>query len=237
MSKLLIHDNQNIIIYADDLIKDINEDFFNSKAWLDDENTDVVSSGRGETVFFEHQNRKCVLKHYHRGGIIGRYIKDRYLWTGMNGARSVREYNRLNELSALSLPVPKPIAACIKKYGTTYTADLITMEIQNSKTLSELISTDVVTKDVWEAVGNCLRLFNEKEIYHPDLNANNILIDQELGVYLIDFDSAFRLQKRITSPKKTLNRFHRSLEKIHERNKKELLESDWDIIVSRYSTS
>ena len=79
MSNLLIHDNKNIIIYADDLIKDINEDFFDSRTWLDDENTDVLSSGRGETIIFECQNQSCVLKHYHRGGIIGDYIKDRYL--------------------------------------------------------------------------------------------------------------------------------------------------------------
>ena len=237
MSNLLIHDNENIIIYADDLIKDIDEDFFDPRAWLDDENTNVLSSGRGEAIIFECQNQSCVLKHYHRGGIIGDYIKDRYLWTGMNGARSIREYNRLNELSTMNLPVPKPIAARVKKLGFDYTADLITMEIQNSTTLSELISADAVTKDVWEAVGNCLRLFNEKGVYHPDLNTNNILVDQQLSVYLIDFDSAFRLQERIASPKKTLNRFHRSLKKIHVKNKKEFLKSDWDIIVSNCSAS
>ena len=50
MSNLLIHDNENIIIYADDLIKDIDEDFFDPRAWLDDENINVLSSGRGETI-------------------------------------------------------------------------------------------------------------------------------------------------------------------------------------------
>ena len=69
MSNLLIHDNENIIIYADDLIKDINEDFFEANKWIHNENSVVSVSGRGETIFFEHQGLKCVLKHYHRGGI------------------------------------------------------------------------------------------------------------------------------------------------------------------------
>ena len=237
MSNLLIHDNENIIIYADDLIKDINKDFFESKTWLDLENTDVVRTGRGETIFFECQNQKCVLKHYQRGGIFGRYIKDRYLWTGINGARSIREFNRLNELIKMGLPVPKTIAARVKRSGTTYTADLITTEIENTKTLSELIRIDEVSNDVWKAIGHCLRLFNDKEVYHPDLNTNNILIDTKPSVYLIDFDSASRLHQKIASPKKTLNRFRRSLEKTYDKNEKDFSVSDWDTIVSHYFIS
>ena len=40
----------------------------------------------------------------------------------------------------MGLPVPKPIGARVKKSGASYTADLITIEIENSKTLSELIA-------------------------------------------------------------------------------------------------
>ena len=71
MSNLLIQDNENIIIYADDLIKDINKDFFEANKWLQIQGTNVIGSGRGETIFFSYQNLKCVLKHYQRGGILG----------------------------------------------------------------------------------------------------------------------------------------------------------------------
>ena len=47
---------------------------------------------------------------------------------------------------------------------------------------------DDADNNVWKSIGKCLHLFNNKEIYHPDLNTNNILIDDELNVYLIDFD-------------------------------------------------
>ena len=160
MSNLLIQDNENIIIYADDLIKDINKDFFEANKWLQIQGTNVIGSGRGETIFFSHQNLKCVLKHYHRGGILGRYIKDHYLWTGINGSRSIAEFKRLNELFAMGLSVPKPIGARVKRSGITYTADLITAEIKNAKTLSELIAADHIDKNVWKPSVNvfvCLR--------------------------------------------------------------------------------
>ena len=235
MSDLLIQDNENIIIYADDLIKDINEDFFEVNKWLQNQSTDVTDSGRGETIFFEYQNLKCVLKHYYRGGILGHFIRDRYLWTGIDGSRSIREFRRLEKLSAMGLPVPKPIGARVKKSGATYTADLITIEIENSKTLSELIIDDDVDNNVWKSIGKCLHLFNNKEIYHPDLNTNNILIDDELNVYLIDFDTSSRLHQKISSKRSTLDRFHRSLKKTFKNSNKKFLESDWNIILSHSS--
>ena len=42
MSNLLIQDNENIIIYADDLIKDINKDFFEANKWLQIQGTNVI---------------------------------------------------------------------------------------------------------------------------------------------------------------------------------------------------
>ena len=235
MSNLLIQDNENIIIYADDLIKDINRDFFEANQWLQNKSDDVNVFGRGEAIFFRHQNLKCVLKHYYRGGILGRYIRDRYLWTGIDGSRSIREFRRLKELSEMGLPVPKPIGARVKKSGATYTADLITIEIENSKTLSELIIDDDVDNNVWKSIGKCLHLFNNKEIYHPDLNTNNILIDDELNVYLIDFDTSSRLHQKISSKRSTLDRFHRSLKKTFKNSNKKFLESDWNIILSHSS--
>ena len=135
----------------------------------------------------------------------------------------------------MGLPVAKPIGARVKKSGASYTADLITIEIENSKTLSELIAEDHVKKNVWEAVGKCLHLFNNKEIYHPDLNTNSILIDDELNVYLIDFDTSSRLHQKISSKKSTLDRFHRSLKKTYKNSNKNFLESDWNIILSHSS--
>ena len=175
------------------------------------------------------------LKHYFRGGILGRYIRDQYLWTGIDGSRSIREFRRLQELSIMGLPVPKPIGARVKKSGATYTADLITIEIENSKTLSELIIDDDADNNVWKAIGKCLHLFNNKEIYHPDLNTNNILIDDELNVYLIDFDTSSSLHQKISSKSNTLDRFHRSLKKTYKNSNKNFLESDWNIILSHSS--
>ncbi|MBI32438.1 MAG: hypothetical protein CMD98_01045, partial [Gammaproteobacteria bacterium] len=64
-----------------------------------------------------------------------------------------------------------------------------------------------------------------------------ILIDTKPSVYLIDFDSASRLHQKIASPKKTLNRFRRSLERTYDKNEKDFSVSDWDTIVSHYFIS
>ena len=34
--------------------------------------------GRGTVVFFEHEERELVLKRYHRGGLIGRFVSSTY---------------------------------------------------------------------------------------------------------------------------------------------------------------
>ena len=51
MSNLLIQDNENIIIYADDLIKDINEDFFEANKWLQSKSYDLTDFGRERQSF------------------------------------------------------------------------------------------------------------------------------------------------------------------------------------------
>jgi Mn2+-dependent serine/threonine protein kinase len=135
----------------------------------------------------------------------------------------------------MGLLVPIPIGARVKKSGATYTADLITIEIENSKTLSELIIDDDADNNVWKEIGKCLHLFNKKEIYHPDLNTNNILIDDELNVYLIDFDTSSRLHQKISSKKTMLDRFQRSLKKTYKKRNKTFSESDWNIILSHSS--
>lgn len=235
MSKLLVQDNENIIIYADDLIKEIDSAFFEMKTWLANDQTRLIDSGRGESIFFKLNGKSLVLKHYFRGGIISNVVDDQYLWTGLNGARSIREFHLLNKLIKLGLPVPTPFAAKITKKGITYSADLITIEIEKSSTLSELIRFQEVNREIWTSIGECINIFHEKEIYHPDLNTNNILIDHDLNVFLIDFDSSSRIGNNFLGPKRSLNRFYRSLKKTYTKHGKEFSDNDWTTLINQLS--
>ena len=51
-----------------------------------------------------------------------------------------------------------------------------------------------LTKKVSSAVGKTIKKFHEKAIYHPDLNVENIMIDDDENVFLLDFDK-FKVQK------------------------------------------
>ena len=40
------------------------------------------SSGRGNTLFVSDGSNEFVLRHYVRGGLIRKFVRDTYLWTG-----------------------------------------------------------------------------------------------------------------------------------------------------------
>ena len=56
-----------------------------------------------------------VHKHYLRGGLVSKLIFDQYLWLNLELTRSFVEFRALEEMSQLGLPVPRPIAARVKR--------------------------------------------------------------------------------------------------------------------------
>ena len=78
------------------------------------------SVGRGTTWFFAHQQKKYVLRHYYRGGLIGKVNSDNFLYTGLNNTRAYQEFMLLDKMVQLGLPVPTPYAGNITKKGLFY---------------------------------------------------------------------------------------------------------------------
>ena len=71
---------------------------------------------------------------------------------------------------------------------------------------------------------------------HNNLFVKEFVEENELNVYLIDFDTSSRLHQRISSKKIMLDRFHRSLKKTYKKRNKTFSESDWNIILSQSPT-
>ena len=86
--------------------------------------------------------------------------------------------------------------------------------IPNARTLMHILMTEELTEGYWIAVGSVIRRFHEKGIYHADLNANNILIDEGGRCFLIDFDKCKIKKINLKWQKENLLRLKRSLNKI-----------------------
>jgi 3-deoxy-D-manno-octulosonic acid kinase len=145
------------------------------------------AQGRGRAWFISLQEDAAVLRHYRRGGWM-RILGDRYLWTGLERTRALREWRLLAELSRLGLPVPRPLAARVVRRGIVYRADIITRRIESSHSLAATLQTSPLSLQEWSRLGRCIRRFHDAGVYHADLNAQNILLVSDGGIYLIDFD-------------------------------------------------
>ncbi|WP_019615998.1 3-deoxy-D-manno-octulosonic acid kinase [Psychromonas ossibalaenae] len=146
------------------------------------------SVGRGTTWFFQHQQKKYVLRHYYRGGLIGKINPDNFLYCGLKNTRAYKEFSLLEKMSQLGLPIPQPYAGRITKKNLFYQADLIIELIEGAEDLVAVLSRQVISELQWLEIGRVIRLFHDNNIYHSDMNSHNIMLDDSDKVWLIDFD-------------------------------------------------
>lgn len=164
---------------------------FEGQYWQDSQSLLGTATGRGTTYFFQHNNGEFVLRHYRRGGLIGRLIDDQYLFTSLEKTRAWREFHLLAHLHKLGLPAPEPVAAKVTRMGLLYRADIIIKRIAASQDVFSLLSHSDLTLNIWRAIGRCIRQFHHHNIYHHDLNIHNIMLDEQQKVWLIDFDKCY----------------------------------------------
>jgi len=150
------------------------------------------ATGRGSVWFVKAQHGQWALRHYRRGGLVGRLISDHYLYLGQSRVRSFSEWRLLAELFATGLPVPRPVAASYTREGPFYTCDLITERLSGTETLASLLLANRLGDADWRQVGRVAAGFHARGVDHADLNAHNILLDEQGQVFWIDFDRAWR---------------------------------------------
>lgn len=171
------------------------------------------SSPRGSAWVFELDESYFLLRHYRRGGAMSRLMRDRYLWMSRARTRPAREWRMLSEMRAWGLPVPAPAAWRVERCGPAlYRADLITVLIRQCRTLHRFLLEQTLPEEGWRRLGATLRRFHDYQVWHPDLTAENILVDEEGRFHLIDFDRA-RVRRRQRWKAPNLRRLRRSLVK------------------------
>ena len=129
-----------------------------------------------------------IVKHYRRGGLLGRFVKRTYLRCG--NPRCQAEYAQLENARGLGINAPEPIAYAYKGY-LFYQAWLITREIINQQSLASLSSLDPERAEAAKKLLlKQILLLQDKHIFHTDLHPGNVLVDDNDRVFIIDFDKA-----------------------------------------------
>jgi|SRR5690625_1870092 len=174
----------------------------------------VVKGGRQAAWFIRVANEQpAVLRQYRRGGLVARILTDQYLWLGEAHTRSWQEFNVMAYLYTHGVSVPYPIAALWTRCFIYYRAALITERIPGARTLAGVLKQDYILP-----VAKAIKHMHDVGVYHADLNATNILIDDKDAVWLIDFDRARYLEElRFANYKNNLYRLRRSLLKLKGR--------------------
>ncbi|MFO7578395.1 MAG: 3-deoxy-D-manno-octulosonic acid kinase [Pelovirga sp.] len=225
------------ILYDPQLVTAPLADLFNPAALTAEGSLTGHAAGRGEAYFLRRGNAQWVLRHYRRGGLVGRFCRDTFLGWRVSASRSWREWRLLARLTQLGLPVPRPVAACATMGFGHYRADLITERIVNATTLADQLVEKDLPAEQWAAIGRCLKRFHACGVFHADLNARNILLDDQNRTFLIDFD---RCEIRATGPwqLRNLQRLRRSLIKIgHGTTPWHFHDGNWDALLSGYRSA
>ena len=215
MTETVERTRNGAILYDKAIINQISAERFSPQGWRHAEilTGSLRSSGRGNTMFVGNVPRQFVLRHYVRGGLLGKVVRDTYVFSGENLTRSFLEWRLLDKLAANNMNVPRPAAARFCRRGTFYTADLITVRIPDVVSLSQYIADEERDEEFWHSVGASIWKFHQAGVYHADMNAYNVQVDKDGDIWMLDFDKG-----SLKSPggwqQETLGRLHRSLQKV-----------------------
>ncbi|HEY9051414.1 MAG TPA: 3-deoxy-D-manno-octulosonic acid kinase [Gammaproteobacteria bacterium] len=229
---------QSHILYDASLIAKPSVDLFNTE-WLTQHGSiSKAGNGRGEAWFVDFDQHHWVLRHYMRGGMVARFSTYHYIGWNLQATRAWKEWRLLHAMHDKGLAVPRPVAACVKwntsRIGGLYQAWLLIEKINGAKTLADILATTPAADDIWQAVGKCIRRFHNENIFHADLNANNILLDEHNTVFLIDFDRG-EFRQDGNWKQTNLERLLRSLNKLQNIHKTFYFTQDnWQTLLQAY---
>lgn len=173
--------------------------------------------GRNPAHVLHYRGCDMVLRHFWRGGLIGRVSRDFFLRTGIANSRAMREFDLLAWMRARGLPVPRPLAARFVPAGLGYRADLITGQIAGAQPLADVLARSAIPASDWSGIGRLVGRMHLLGVDHTDLNCRNILVDGDLRGWLIDFDKCSRRAPG-TWAQRNLARLNRSFEKERRRH-------------------
>lgn len=222
------------ILYDASRVSNLAAAWFDPEYWRARGELEGEARGRGAAYFFRSGDRRYVLRHYRRGGLVARFSRDQYLWRNEASTRPFAEWHLTYHLHHAGLPVPAPVAARYRRNGIGYSGDLITERLPDVESLAVWLRGRALPILNWIAIGRCLRGFHNLGVCHADLNAHNVMIGSDGGVHLLDFDRG-SLRKPGLWCDSNLVRLRRSLEKIaYGLPPEHFSEADWHGLLDGY---
>ena len=228
--------------YNQTLITDFSAEMLSPSYWQQKNAVTGSAQGRGTTWFVAYNDNKntqhdWVLRHYYRGGLIGKINKDSYWFSGIKNTRAACEFALLRHMKTLQLPAPEPIAYRVIQQGLVYKADLLSSRIQHAQDLVAILSEKALADDIWRNIGATIKRFHHHGIYHHDLNSHNILLDDKEQVFLIDFDRGELRTNPVNTNWKQANiaRLQRSfLKELNKLAQFYFTEANWQALIQGY---
>lgn len=216
--------------------------FFEPDYWQQQSRISGAAQGRGTTYFLHTADLfgvNCALRHYYRGGFIGKINRDHYPFSKLDNCRSFAEFRLLQALWQAGLNVPKPIGArVIKSSPYCYRADILTEKIENAQDLSSLLQQASLPAQQWQRIGQLIAQLHKQQICHTDLNIHNILCQQhsnQMKFWLIDFDKCYQRRGQHWQ-KKNLQRLYRSFNKEVQRLHIQFTKENWQALLAGYAS-
>jgi 3-deoxy-D-manno-octulosonic acid kinase len=211
-------------------------DWFNPEYWKTRQAITGTSKGRNTTWFFTYNNKEYVLRHYYRGGLIGKLVNDCFLGLNVRSSRPALEVSLLDTIAEKGLPAPAPLAAHIEKVAPfTYRADLIMERVSGAEDVFHILLKRRLTEKEWFHIGETIAKFHSHGVYHDDLNIHNVLLDNADQCWLIDFDKGAIRTPDKSWQQQNLDRLLRSLKKEQGLNETFYWKlADWQSLLTGY---
>ncbi len=224
-------------IFERPLLTSVSDALFEPDSWRGESRLLGSAGGRGTVVFVRSDQSEWAIRHYERGGMVGRWFDDHFVWLGAERTRSFAEWRLLRKLHDQSLPVPRPVAARYCRNKLSYTADLITERIPGAVSLSARLRESSVDRQHWVNIGKCIRRFHDTGVYHADLTGHNIMLDEDGHMHLLDFDRG-GIRPDGKWKQSNLARLYRSLRKIDRTMEGVRIDKkNWQLLLSGYQQS
>ncbi|MGO2499531.1 MAG: 3-deoxy-D-manno-octulosonic acid kinase [Vibrio litoralis] len=233
--------HKQVIWYDETLITDSVEQVFDPEYWHAQGKVIGSAQGRGTTWFVQTEQLPAALRHYRRGGLFGKLVKDHYWFSQWHKTRSCEEFQLLQHLVDAGVNVPKPIAARAVKRTICYQADILTQKIEGAQDLVSVLQKSSLSEATYQLIGQQIRKLHEANVNHTDLNIHNILLDEDNKVWIIDFDKCHLEPNRFESnisvwQKSNLDRLLRSFKKeLKKRNIYWQQSNDWAALELGYN--
>ena len=99
-----------------------------------------------------------LLRHYYRGGLVGKINKDRFLREPAEKSRAIYEFDLLLKLREKGLPVPRPVATRMEKTEVfSYKADILVEVIPGAVDVFRLLREKQLSAELWQKLGAVIK--------------------------------------------------------------------------------